>query len=141
MVGGTTADGKVSTGETRSYSPQISQMDADSKTENRRAHDRCCRPAVDEIDDGIAGVVGNPILADVLLHEFSSANFVLALELALEGDDGADLGDGLGAFAGVLDRSRAVLEEGLLPTVDAVDGPPVRLADVRDGFVFQHVGP
>jgi hypothetical protein len=76
----------------------------------------------------------------VLLQEFGE-NLVLALELFLQGSDLAILGVVLGfaAMAGILEGSRAVLEELLLPEVEEVDGEVVFLADVGDRLLLQEV--
>ena len=76
----------------------------------------------------------------MLLHEFGEG-LVLALELVSGGGDGAALGvlAVLAAFAGVVEGGGAVVEELLLPGVEAVDGQVVLLADVGDGLLLQEV--
>src|SRR6478672_124993 len=68
-------------------------------------------------------------------------DFVLALELVLEGGDLLVLGVlvGLAAFAGVSEGSGAVLEELLLPEVEEVHGEVVLLADIGDRLLLQEV--
>jgi hypothetical protein len=76
----------------------------------------------------------------VLLHEFGE-DFVLALELVLEGGDLTVFGVkfGLAAFAGVIEGRSAILEELLLPEVEEVNGEVVFLADVGDGLLLQEM--
>jgi len=76
----------------------------------------------------------------VFLHEFGE-DFVLALELVLEGGDLKVFGVefGLAAFAGIVEGSSAILKELLLPEVEEVNGEVVFLADVGDGLLLQEV--
>ena len=76
----------------------------------------------------------------MLLHQLRE-DLVLALELVLEGGDGAVLGvlTGLAALAGVVEGSGAVLEERLGPAGEEGDGEVVLLAEVGDGLLLQEV--
>src|SRR5215472_751430 len=78
----------------------------------------------------------------MLLHQLGE-DLVLTLELVFQGCDLAVLGifAGLAAFAGVLEGSRAVLEELLLPEVEEGHGEVVLLTEVGDGLLFQEMEP
>src|SRR3954453_21114983 len=69
----------------------------------------------------------------MLLHQLGE-DLVLALELLLEGSDGAVLGVGIGLAAFVVagEGGGAVVEELLLPGVEEVDGDAEFFTDVGD---------
>src|SRR5213082_1113130 len=78
----------------------------------------------------------------MLLHQLRE-DLVLALELFLEGSDGAVLGVAIGfaAFVVAGEGGDAVVEELLLPGVEEVDGDAEFFTDVRDRDFLDEVEP
>src|SRR5580704_13085839 len=75
----------------------------------------------------------------MFFHEFRQ-DFVLPLELLLELGDPSILGVGDASAAG-LERSRAVLEELLLPAVEHRGVDDVLVTEIGDGLVFEEMEP
>jgi hypothetical protein len=73
----------------------------------------------------------------MLLHEFGD-DFVLALELGLQGGDPLALGVG-GAAVGAFEGGGAVLEELLLPGVEEGGLEMVLVAEIGDGHPVDEV--
>ena len=128
---------------------ELAGADADPGEEAADGDLGLVAPGADEIDDLVAGVVGDPAAgqsspssffsSDVLFHEFGH-DLVLACELGFELLDLAVLGilDGLG-LAAVLEGSVAVLEELLLPAVEQVGVDAEFIAEVGDGDLVEQV--